>query len=215
MLDLDNTLADRQGAVSAWAREFCDEHALPDGAAERIVSVDQDGYADRCSVFETIRSRYELSDSIETLLGAYRQRVVELMTLCEGADTCLDALRTAGHLLAIVTNGSSQQQHAKIDALGLRTAVDVIVVSGDVGIAKPDRAIFDMAADAAGTTLAESWMVGDSPLHDIEGAERAGSRTAWLHRGRRWERASIEPTITIDSLTDLPRTLASARRRTD
>lgn len=209
MLDLDNTLADRFSAVSAWAREFADQRQLPQGTAEWIVEMDRDGYADRKTVFEAIRARCELSEPVEDLLRAYRSRVVELTRLSVGASSCLNTLRSAGHVLAIVTNGSSQQQHAKIEALGLSAAVDAVVVSADIGIAKPNRAIFEFAATKAGASLDDSWMVGDSAANDIMGPTSLGVRTAWLHRGRAWSQQRTTPTVTLDSLADLPEALSS------
>lgn len=215
MIDLDNTLADRCSAVSAVAHEFCSQHDLPAGSYQWILEHDQDGYADRRGVFEAIRSRFALSAPIDSLLAAYRSQVVALTTLTPGAMSCLNALRSEGHVVVIVTNGSSQQQHAKIDALDLRSAVDGIVVSEDIGIKKPDRGIFETAATATGTTLTDAWMVGDSPRHDIVGAARLGVRTAWLHRGRSWSEPEARPTATLDSLMDLPSAISGTGPRTN
>lgn len=179
------------------------------GLVNWIVELDQDGYADRRLVFEQIRSRFDLAASVDSLLADYRSRIIELTALTPGATECLRELRSAGHIIAIVTNGSSVQQHAKIDVLGLRSSVDVVVVSEDVGIKKPDRRIFDIAASETGTTLAHAWMVGDSPLLDIEAADRLGVLTAWLHRGRSWSGQDSVPTVTLESLHDLPTAVLS------
>lgn len=211
MIDLDNTLADRQGAVGEWAREFCQRRGLPETASDWILEQDRDGYADRATVFELIRSRFGLGDGVDALLAAYRERVVELMAPTPGAMACLAALERAGHVVVIVSNGSSDQQHAKIDALGLRSAVHSVVVSGDIGCEKPDRRIFEAAAAGSGTALPGAWMVGDSPSHDIVGGARLGLSTAWLHRGRPWEQADWAPTVTLDSLADLPAAIAQPR----
>ena len=111
--------------------------------------------------------------------------------------------RTSCRTLAIVSNGSTAQQHGKIDALGLRDLVDAVIVSEDLGIKKPDIGIFEAASRAAGEPLDRSWMVGDSPLHDIVGASQCGAKTAWLHRGRAWPDLTPRPTITISSLVEL------------
>ena len=203
MLDLDNTLLDRQAAVAAWTTEFATERALPPGAAEWMMTQDQDGYADRRTVFEMIREKFNLDSSVDSLLADYRKRVIELSALTPGAKQCLELLREAGYLTAIVTNGSSGQQHGKIDALGLRNLVEAVVVSGDLGIKKPDARVFQAAADATGSRLVGSWMVGDSPTHDIVGGSLCGAKTAWLNRGRNWIETAAEPTVTISSLTDL------------
>ena len=116
MVDLDNTLLDRHAAVAAWIDEFVLERGLPSGAAEWIMTQDRDGYADRRVVFDMIRDKFKLGSSVDSLLVAYRQRVIELSALTPGATQCLARLRTAGYQIAIVSNGSSGQQHGKIDA---------------------------------------------------------------------------------------------------
>jgi FMN phosphatase YigB (HAD superfamily) len=107
-----------------------------------------------------------------------------------------------------VSNGASSQQHAKIDALGFRALVDVVVVSDDLGIAKPDPEIFHYAARQAGSTLSDAWMIGDSPVHDIVGAHGVGANTAWIHRGRTWTYESVLPTVTLASVAEFPAEIA-------
>lgn len=213
MLDLDNTLADRSGAVAAWADEFCSDHGLGPEARSWIIEADNDGYSDRVTVFSSIRSRFDIDIPIEALVADYRRRVIELTRPTPGAVSCLTGLREAGHMLAIVSNGSSSQQHGKIDALGFRDLVDAVVISGDLGIKKPDRAMFDAAVEqtGAGSTSPSdpAWMVGDSPLHDIVGAKAVGARTAWLHRGRTWDTTAERPDLILDSVETLPAELVS------
>ena len=211
MLDLDNTLADREGAVSAWIREFSKENALPPDAVAWFLDADQDGYAARRSVFDTFQQRYELAGNLDELLAVYQRRVVELVELCNGAIAGLSALRVMGAKLAIVTNGSAGQQHAKIDRLGLRPLVDAVCVSGEVGVSKPDPRMFELAAERCGCELRGSWMVGDSALHDVVGGQQVGANTAWLHRGRTWPASSPSPTAVIASLAELVAVIALHR----
>ena len=202
MIDLDNTLVDRAGAVAEWAGEFVAEHALGFGAAEKIVELDRDGYSDRHTVFTAIRRQFGLETSVNALLDAYRSRVVEMTRLADGAVSCLGEMRDRGWSVVIVSNGSSGQQHAKIDATGIRELVDGVVVSGDLGIAKPDRRIFDIAATNVDRTIVGAWMVGDSPTNDIEGPAALGIRTAWIDRGRRWL-GSVQPDVIVSALGEL------------
>jgi len=157
-----------------------------------------------------IRAQFGLERPVGSLLATYRRRVIELSVCTPGATECLELLRAAQHQIAIVSNGSSDQQHGKIDALGLREFVDAVIVSEDLGIKKPDSRIFQAAASATGCALDGSWMVGDSPMHDIVGGSRCGSRTAWLHRGRAWTETAAEPTIRMSSLEELAPALLNA-----
>lgn len=212
MIDLDNTLADRAAAVLEWAREFCHEHGLDAAAVERIVELDRDGYSHRSEVFATLAREFELAVPADELVEAYRHRIIAMTRRCTGAAECLAELREQGRTVVIVTNGSSRQQHGKIDTLDLRRLVDGVVVSEEMGIAKPDRRIFEQAARTVGSDLAGAWMVGDSAVHDVGGSAALGIRTAWLDRGRSWADQSlgeVEPDVAIGSLHELPRAIAS------
>ncbi len=203
MIDLDNTLGNRTDAVHAWALEFCDYWSLPDDAVAWILEQDNDGYSDRTTVFTAIREMYQLPTPVEDLLAAYQERVIELAGPTDGAFACLADLRAAGHTIAIVSNGSTKQQHGKIDRMGMRSLVDAVIISGDLDFKKPDRRIFEAAAAATGGSLAGSWMVGDAARNDVVGGHAVGAKTAWLHRGRSWDEPSCEPTAILDDLTQL------------
>ncbi len=203
MIDLDNTLGNRTRAVQAWAHEFSEDWALPLGAVDWILEHDNDGYSSRAEVFTAIKERYSVPVHVEQLLSGYQERVIGLAAPTEGALEALVGLRSAGHTIAIVTNGSTKQQHGKIDAMGLRDMVDAVVVSGDLQIKKPDRRIFEAAASATHMSLEGSWMVGDAAHHDVVGGHGVGAKSAWLHRGRQWTETSCRPTVILDDLTQL------------
>jgi putative hydrolase of the HAD superfamily len=93
----------------------------------------------------------------------------------------LDAARDAGLALAVVTNGSTIAQRAKIDLLS-RERFASIVVSAEHGVAKPDAAIFRIALDELGVDPVDAVHVGDHPVNDIEGSRRAGIRAILLDR---------------------------------
>ncbi|MBZ0239047.1 MAG: HAD family hydrolase [Deltaproteobacteria bacterium] len=67
-----------------------------------------------------------------------------------------------------------------IDEIGWRAPFRVIVDSGRLGVAKPERAIFEHAARALGVTPAEVVHVGDSRTADIDGARAVGMRAIWF-----------------------------------
>jgi putative hydrolase of the HAD superfamily len=82
--------------------------------------------------------------------------------LCEtfaDAPTALDALR-GDHAMGLVTNGASCLQREKLAASGLADRFDAIVVSGDLGRAKPDAAIFAHAVRALGAEPGDAVIVG-------------------------------------------------------
>lgn len=207
MFDLDNTLADRAAAVEAWASEFVATHDLNDEHRRWLIELDGDGYTSRRHVFDTIAERFALEEP-EALLAKYRRRAIELITLMPGAADCLGRLRANGHRLAIVTNGSTAQQNAKVDRLGLRELVDAVIVSETVGVSKPDPQIFLRAATAVGTEIGGAWMIGDSAVNDIAGAQQLKLRTIWIARGRTWGGQLPPPDLITDHLQDVADTLS-------
>jgi 2-haloalkanoic acid dehalogenase type II len=105
--------------------------------------------------------------------------------------------------LALVTNGASDTQRGSLRHLGIEQAFAAVAVSGELGIAKPDPAIFETALRDLGVGPDEAWHVGDGPVTDVEGAQAAGLTAVWLNRsGGRWEGAH-PPAHEIASLTEL------------
>lgn len=120
----------------------------------------------------------------------------------------LDAL-AARYRLALVTNGAPDVQREKIAATGLARYFAAVVISGDLGIGKPDRRIFAAAAGAIGASAPDAVMVGDSIERDVVGAHAAGMRTVWLDRDGAARDPSPRPDMRIAELGELPAALAA------
>jgi putative hydrolase of the HAD superfamily len=86
--------------------------------------------------------------------------------------------------VAVITNGPSEGQREKLDITGLTPLLDLVVVSGDLDVGKPDAAIFRFALDYLGLDPACVWHVGDSLVNDVGGARSAGLGSVWLNRRR-------------------------------
>src|SRR5205814_575798 len=68
------------------------------------------------------------ADSVERLSRATADAEQAALFLCEEAIETLDALRSAGLRLGLITNGASAVQRAKLSALALVDWFDVIVI---------------------------------------------------------------------------------------
>lgn len=101
----------------------------------------------------------------------------------EGAGEVVRSLRGRCRL-ALLTNGPSDIQRRKLASTGLEDCFDAVVVSGELGIGKPDPRAFLHAADAVGLPPSEVVMVGDSWERDVAGAVGAGMSAVWLSAGR-------------------------------
>jgi phosphoserine phosphatase len=134
------------------------------------------------------------------LLEQWQRVRVETQTSYPHAAEVLSQLR--GHVrLGLVTNGASDLQRRKLALGGLEGYFDVVVASCDVGIGKPDPAIFEAALTALGVSAAEAVMVGNDRERDVEGAAAAGIRALWIQHGG---------TADLDDLSQLPALLGFA-----
>ncbi|HIJ65698.1 MAG TPA: HAD family hydrolase [Candidatus Hydrogenedentes bacterium] len=105
--------------------------------------------------------------------------------------------------LALVTNGLADHQQEKLCGAGLADHFDVVVISGEIGAAKPDRRIFNHALRRLGAPPQEAVMVGNSLQRDIVGAQAAGIRGVWLNRQRKDCEGDVTPDVQIATLKEL------------
>ena len=106
----------------------------------------------------------------------------------------LAKLRAMGLLVAIVSNGVSQEEVSA--RLGIDVYCDPIIGSVHVGYAKPAPEIFHLALNALAVGPEEAIMVGDNWEVDVLGARGVGLRGIHIARGD-------EESPGIDSIKDL------------
>ena len=125
-------------------------------------------------------------------------------TLFSDVEDSLTNLREI-YQLALVTNGAPDLQREKIQSTNLAHYFDEILISGEVGIGKPDCRIFRMALDTLAASPSETVMVGDSLTRDILGAQHAGFTGIWLNRSKKKNDAAgqVTPDVQITSLSQL------------
>jgi 2-haloalkanoic acid dehalogenase type II len=102
-----------------------------------------------------------------------------------------------------LTNGN-----ADLRAIGIDRFFEGSFAARDVGVLKPDAAIFNRVLEAAGLAAHEVAHVGDDPVADVYGAHAVGMRAVWLNRdGALWQHTHGAPPLTISALDDLSRCL--------
>jgi len=99
-----------------------------------------------------------------------------------GSQRLLARLRQEELRLAIVTNNLVSEQIPKLKHLGIYDYFEVVSISEEVGVPKPDAKIFEVTLERLGLTANEVIMVGDSLASDIAGAQALGIRSIWLNR---------------------------------
>lgn len=107
------------------------------------------------------------------------------------AERTLRCLREKGYRLGIIANQPPGTQ-ARLAKRGILQYFAVVIASSEAGAAKPDRAIFEKAFEAAGCAPNESVMVGDRLDNDMIPAKAAGMQTVWLRTGlSRYQSAAL------------------------
>jgi putative hydrolase of the HAD superfamily len=94
----------------------------------------------------------------------------------------LEELRGAGYRLGVIANQPSQVRDA-LERDGLVPYFETWGVSDDLGLHKPDPALFVRTLELAGVPAERTAMVGDRLDYDMVPARAAGMRTIWVLRG--------------------------------
>jgi putative hydrolase of the HAD superfamily len=106
---------------------------------------------------------------------------------------CLD--RLSGCRLGVISNGQGEQQRMKLTRTGIADRFEHILISEEVGYAKPDPMIFHRACAFFGVGPSEAVYIGDRYDVDAQGARAAGLRGVWLDRKREATAAHEPPLI--------------------
>ena len=106
--------------------------------------------------------------------------------------------------LCLVTNGLSRVQRGRLAHSEMAGSFTAILISEEMGIAKPDPRFFQAAADALGLSPDRLLCVGDNPAADIAGARGAGIDACWYApAGNPWPGPGEPPRYLIRALADL------------
>ena len=197
LLDLDGTVLDYDRAEEEAVRRTLAGAGLPAGgdmvgryrrvnarhwsALERgattAVRLRTERWAELLA--ETVPDRADDVDVV-ALASAY------VANLAAGAYLLPDASEVVAelagtHRIAYITNGLADVQRPRLAASALADLGEVLIISDEVGAAKPDAAIFAAALNAMGEPDPRRvTMVGDSLSADIAGGRAAGLPTVWV-----------------------------------
>lgn len=137
------------------------------------------------------------------LNNGFLTAMAEICLPLDGAVELLNALK--GRVkMGIITNGFTALQQVRLERTGFLGYFDLLVISEQVGVAKPHPAIFDYAFEQMGNPPRDRvLMVGDNPDSDILGGINAGLATCWLNADGRARPEGIVPTWQVSSLREL------------
>jgi putative hydrolase of the HAD superfamily len=200
LFDLDDTLHDDTAAYQEAARTVSEEVARDRGGDPAAILA---AYIAQAQAFWKKLSVEHLSMGItdtraqlwadalravgiddialaERCADDYTRYRADVLALSPGALTCIEHLRARGCKLGIVTNGFAATHHEKIARLGLTPHFDALFIADEMGMVKPDPAVFRHACEVLGSTPESTAMVGDRYDRDITGAKEAGLFTVLI-----------------------------------
>ena len=110
-------------------------------------------------------------------------RRAEAWELFDDVRPTLAALRARGLGLGLLSNFDTRLYDV-LEGLQLRTYFDAVYISTEVGAAKPEVEIFEIALAQHHLAPAQALHVGDRWQEDVQGATAAGLQAVWLNRQR-------------------------------
>ena len=124
----------------------------------------------------------------------------------EDASDTLEKLKERGYKLGIIANQSVGATQ-RLENWGLLMYFDVMALSSELGVSKPNRLIFEKAVELAGCQFQNAVMVGDRLDNDIRAAKSLGMKTVWIRKGlSKYQSIDLGKNIAdwiIDTLSDL------------
>lgn len=236
-IDIDGTLVDHEGAERAGARSFFESHRRELGqsvdefvrswhsVAEKHIRRHLRGQISfqeqrRARLRELFLPSRELTDEeADQLFESYLRDYEDNWTLFPEVRESLTGL-AASYKLGIISNGDSQQQRRKLHSTGIDTFFSTVLISGDIGISKPESDIFLNACGQAGLRPNQCCYVGDNIHDDAIAAENAGLLGIWVNRNAEKSRAHVLEVNSLSGVNSLieshnkgmQRTRVAARR---
>lgn len=142
----------------------------------------------RGKIFDDICEKLGIQTSIKELVEVYRA-TKPVLHLYPDAEQLFYYLEGHHIKTGLITDGCSQVQHAKIEALQLDRKCDVVLATDDLGadeagksISKPNPCVYQWVLERANCKPEHAIYIGDNPNKDFIGAKALGMKTARIVR---------------------------------
>ena len=143
----------------------------------------------------------QAASSAATAFTAFMARRNDVVMFSDAIEVLKQLCET--YRLVAITNGN-----ANVFKTELGVFFELAIRADEVGIAKPDRGIFDLTWERLGCAATEVVHVGDSIDSDVQGALNAGVTPVWYNPNGEPNRLDVNE---ISNLTELPALLGSTR----
>jgi putative hydrolase of the HAD superfamily len=200
LLDLDDTILDDSGGIEESWVSACSS-CVDERLAVEVASVREWFWSDpdrhrtgrldlavaRRKIVRMAMTRLGIQDGclVNEVASRYETQRDSRLTLIPGAVETIQWFRSQRCKTALLTNGASAAQRAKITRFNLERLFDAVLIEGELHYGKPDHRMFRAALTALDSAAQEVWMVGDNLTWDIAPAKALGIAAIWVDtRGR-------------------------------
>ncbi len=167
-------------AIAAFGKEYWADPARHRTGRLRIVAARRTIVAGAFERLAAEDASFDLSPLVAEMLAdrftAYRDAHLRLIP---DAHRVIDTLRVRGLHLALVTNGGSELQRAKVARFDLAHRFDHVQIEEEAGFGKPDERAYRHAMAILGVAPDETWMVGDNLEWEVVAPQRLGIHAVW------------------------------------
>ncbi len=157
----------------------------------------------RVKRFELLFEEYDIELDAHVFANLYLSKLSSCSILIPGA---LDIIRKLGndYQMAIVTNGIADVQRKRFDKSEIKQYFSRVIISDEIGVAKPDGRFFDAAFMAIGyPDKKDVIIIGDSLTSDIAGGINYGIDTCWFNPLKASNKDNVKMTYEITALSEL------------
>lgn len=153
--------------------------------------------------FKRLADATEISFNAEDFANRFMKHLANASYIYPESHQILTQLKKH-YKIAILTNGLKGVQTKRIGASEIAHLFDALIISEEVGYAKPDPRIFKLTLERVNTSDPSSALIiGDSLTSDIQGGLNSGIDTCWYNPEKKVNHASITPTYEIHQLSQL------------
>jgi len=125
------------------------------------------------------------------------------LQLYPGVEDTIRQLHQKYHL-AIISDGQTAYAVPELNAVGLSSYFNPIIISGDFGYRKPDERLFTAALTAMKMKPSEVLFVGNDMYRDVYGAQRLGMKTVFFKSNQgTQEKEGVKPSYIIYNFPEL------------
>ena len=158
--------------------------------------------------FELLLEALQLTGSADDLNVAYVEQLGLCTDLIDGAYEVLQTLSKTSRI-AIVTNGLEAVQRSRLMHSTIQAFITELIISEEVGAAKPHAAFFDAAFARTGNPpRSDVLIIGDSLTSDMQGGVDYGIDSCWYNPEGELRPEGLSMTYEIEHLRELLEILA-------